>query len=150
MRILLDALSGCNEKQIRKINNITITMYNRLSQAEEQVKAKPPIKNRAVKGVNTDLVQIIKDGYFNGTVALEFNLNTKNMEPDKTYVLALLNYELKSLIGNGADSRTSPKTLLSNYGNLIVEGNVIKFECMLPPESELYYVSLMGSVMGSV
>lgn len=146
MRILLDALSGCNDKQIRKINNITITMYNRLSQAEEQTLAKPPVKSRAVKGVDTDLVQMIKDGYYNGTVTMEFVLNTKSFEPDKTYILALLNYELRSLTGNGADSRTSPKTLLSNYGNFIVEGNVVKFDCLLKPDSELYYVSLMGSV----
>lgn len=147
MRILLDALSGCNEKQIKKINTIVCTMCNRLSQAEEQIKSKPPVKSRAIKGLNTDLVELVKDSYFNYTVALEFNLNVKNMEPDKTYVLATLNQELKSLIGNGADSRTSPKTLLSNYGNLIVEGNVIKFECLLKPDADLYYVSVTGSVI---
>lgn len=147
MRILLDALSGCNEKQVKKINNIVCTMYNRLSQAEEQNKAKAPVKSRAIKGLNTDLVELIKDSYFNFTVTLEFVLNTKSFEPDKTYVLATLNQELKSLIGNGADSRTSPKTVLSNYGNLIVEGNVIKFECLLKPDSDLYYVSVTGSVI---
>lgn len=147
MRILLDALSGCNEKQIKKVNNIVCTMYNRLSQAEEQNKAKAPVKSRAIKGLNTDLVELIKDSYFNFTVTLEFVLNTKSFEPDKTYVLAALNQELKSLIGNGADSRTSPKTVLSNYGNLIVEGNVIKFECLLKPDSDLYYVSVTGSVI---
>lgn len=147
MRVLLDALSGCNEKQIKKINNIVCTMYNRLSQAEEQNKAKAPVKSRAIKGLNTDLVELIKGDYFNYTVALEFVLNTKSFEPDKTYVLATLNQELKSLIGNGADSRTSPKTVLSNYGNLIVEGNVIKFECLLKPDSDLYYVSVTGSVI---
>lgn len=147
MRILLDALSGCNEKQIKKINNITVTMYNRLMQAEVQNKSKPPVKSRAIKGLNTDLVELIKGDYFNYTVALEFVLNTKSFEPDKTYVLATLNQELKSLIGNGADSRTSPKTVLSNYGNLIVEGNVIKFGCLLKPDSELYYVSAIGSVI---
>lgn len=146
MRILLDALSGCNDKQIRKMNNIVCTMYNRLSQAEEQTLAKPPVKSRAVKGVDTDLLTLIKGEYFNGTVTMEFVLNTKSFEPDKTYILALLNYELKSLTGNGADSRTSPKTLLSNYGNFIVEGNVVKFDCSLKPDSELYYVSLMGNV----
>lgn len=147
MRVLLDALSGCNERQIKKINNIVCTMYNRLSQAEEQVKSKPPVKSRAIKGLNTDLVELIKGDYFNFTVALEFVLNVKNMEPGKTYILATLNQELKSLIGNGADSRTNPKTVLSNYGNLIVEGNVIKFECLLKPDSELYYVSVTGSVI---
>lgn len=147
MRVLLDALSGCNEKQIKKINNIVCTMHNRLSQAEEQVKSKPPVKSQAIKGLNTDLVELIKGDYFNYTVALEFILNTKSFEPDKTYILATLNQELKSLIGNGADSRTSPKTVLSNYGNLIVEGNVIKFDCLLKPDSELYYVSVIGSVI---
>ena len=147
MRVLLDALSGCNEKQVKKINNIVCTMYNRLSQAEEQNKAKPPVKSRAIKGLNTDLVELIKGDYFNYTVALEFVLNTKSFEPEKSYVLATLNQELKSLIGNGADSRTSPKTVLSNYGNLIVEGNVIKFECLLKPDSDLYYVSVTGSVI---
>lgn len=147
MRVLLDALSGCNEKQVKKINNIVCTMYNRLSQAEEQNKAKPPVKSRAIKGLNTDLVELIKGDYFNYTVALEFILKTKVFEPDKTYVLATLNQELKSLIGNGADSRTNPKTVLSNYGNLIVEGNVIKFECLLKPDSDLYYVSVTGSVV---
>lgn len=147
MRVLLDALSGCNEKQVKKINNIVCTMYNRLSQAEEQNKAKAPVKSRAIKGLNTDLVELIKGDYFNYTVALEFVLNTKVFEPEKTYVLATLNQELKSLIGNGADSRTNPKTVLSNYGNLIVEGNVIKFECLLKPDSELYYVSVTGSVI---
>lgn len=147
MRILLDALSGCNEKQIKKINNIVCTMYNRLSQAEEQNKSKPPVKSRAIKGLNTDLVELIKGDYFNYTVALEFVLNTKSFEPEKSYVLATLNQELKSLIGNGADSRTNPKTVLSNYGNLIVEGNVIKFECLLKPDSDLYYVSITGSTL---
>lgn len=147
MRVLLDALSGCNEKQVKKINNIVCTMYNRLSQAEEQNKAKAPVKSRAIKGLNTDLVELIKGDYFNYTVVLEFVLNTKSFEPEKTYVLATLNQELKSLIGNGADSRTSPKTVLSNYGNLIAEGNVIKFECLLKPDSELYYVSVTGSVV---
>lgn len=147
MRILLDALSGCNEKQVKKINNIVCTMYNRLSQAEVQNKAKSPVKSRAIKGLNTDLVELIKGDYFNYTVVLEFVLNTKSFEPDKTYVLATLNQELKTLIGNGADSRTNPKTSLSNYGNLIVEGNVIKFECLLKPDSELYYVSVTGSVI---
>ena len=144
MRILLDALSGCNDKQIRKINNIVVTMHNRLSQAEEQVKAKPPVKNRAVKGVDTDLVQIIKDSYYNGTVMLEFNLNTKNMEPDKTYDLIALNYNLKSVTGNGADSRTYPETVLSNFGTLFVEGNVVKFDCLLKPAKDLFYVYLIG------
>lgn len=147
MRILLDALSGCNEKQVKKINNIVCTMYNRLSQAEVQNNAKQPVKSRAIKGLNTDLVTLIKGDYFNYTVALEFVLNTKTFEPEKSYVLATLNQELKSLIGNGADSRTNPKTVLSNYGNLIVEGNVIKFECLLKPDSELYYVSVTGSVI---
>ena len=147
MTILLDALSGFNEKQIKKINNIVCTMYNRLSQAEEQTKSKPPVKSRAIKGLNTDFVELIRGDYFNYTVALEFVLNTKSFEPDKTYVLATLNQELKSLIGNGADSRTSPKTVLSNYGNLIVEGNIIKFDSLLKPDSELYYVSITGSVM---
>ena len=144
MRILLDALSGCNDKQIRKINNITITMYNRLSQAEEQTKAKPPVKSRAVKGVDTDLVQIIKDGSYNGTVSLEFNLNVKNMEPDTVYSLIALNSNIKSIIANGADSRTYPETLLSNYGNLFVEGNVVKFNCLLKPAKDLFYVYLVG------
>lgn len=143
----MDALSGCNEKQIKKINNIVCTMHNRLSQAEEQAKSKPPVKSRAVKGLNTDLVELIRGDYFNYTIALEFVLNTKSFEPEKSYVLATLNQELKSLIGNGADSRTSPKTVLSNYGNLIVEGNVIKFECLLKPDSDLYYVSVTGSVI---
>lgn len=147
MRILLDALSGCNDKQIKKINNITITMYNRLMQAEVQNKAKPPVKSRAIKGLNTDLVELIKDNYFNSTVALEFVLNTKTFEPDKTYILATLNQQLTSLIGNGADSRTSPKTVLSNYGNLIIEGNIVKFDCLLKPDSELYYVSILGSTL---
>ena len=147
MRVLLDALSGCNEKQVKKINNIVCTMYNRLSQAEEQNKAKAPVKSRAIKGLNTDLVTLIKGDYFNYTVALEFILNTKTFEPDNTYILATLNQELKSLIGNGADSRTNPKTVLSNYGNLIVEGNIVKFDCLLKPDSELYYVSVTGSVI---
>ncbi|MEE1281975.1 MAG: hypothetical protein UHK60_06970 [Acutalibacteraceae bacterium] len=147
MRVLLDALSGCNEKQVKKINNIVCTMYNRLSQAEEQNKSKPPVKSRAIKGLNADFITLIKDNYFNYTVALEFVLNTKTFEPENTYVLATLNQELKSLIGNGADSRTSPKTTLSNYGNLIVEGNVIKFECLLKPDSDSYYVSVTGSVI---
>lgn len=147
MRILLDALSGCNDKQIKKINNITITMYNRLMQAEVQDKAKPPVKSKAIKGLNTDLVELIKDNYFNSTVALEFVLNTKTFEPDKTYILLTLNQQLTSLIGNGADSRTSPKTVLSNYGNLIVEGNIVKFDCLLKPDSELYYVSILGSTL---
>ena len=146
MRITLDTLSGCSIRQINKINNIVCTMYNRLSQAEVQNKAKPPVKSRAVKGVDTDLVQMIKGSYYNSTVTMEFVLNTKSFEPDKTYILALLNYELKSLTANGADSRTSPKTLLSNYGCFIVEGNVVKFDCSLKPDAELYYVSLMGSV----
>lgn len=120
--------------------------YNRLATAETQTKQPMPLVSRAVKGVDTDLVTLIKDKYYNSTVALELVLNTKSFEPDKTYILALLNYELKSLTGNGADSRTSPKTLLSNYGSFIVEGNVVKFDCSLKPESELYYVSLMGSV----
>lgn len=144
MRILLDALSGCNEKQIRKINNITITMYNRLSQAEEQVKAKPPVKSRAVKGVDTDLVQIIKDNAYNSTVVLEFNLKTGNMEPDTVYSLIALNQTIKSVTGNGADSRTYPETLLSNYGTLFVEGNVVKFDCLLKPARDLFYVYLIG------
>ena len=144
MRILLDALSGCNEKQIRKINNITITMYNRLSQAEEQLKAKPPVKSRAVKGVDTDLVQMIKDGSYNSTVALEFNLKTGNMEPDTTYSLIALNHNIKSVTANGADSRTYPETLLSNFGNIFVEGNVVKFDCMLKPAKDLFYVYLVG------
>ena len=144
MRILLDALSGCNEKQIRKINNITITMYNRLSQAEEQLKAKPPVKSRAVKGVDTDLVQMIKDGSYNSTVALEFNLKTGNMEPDTVYSLIALNRNIKSVTGNGADSRTYPETLLSNYGTLFVEGNVVKFDCLLKPAKDLFYVYLVG------
>ena len=144
MRILLDALSGCNEKQIRKINNITITMYNRLSQAEEQLKAKPPVKSRAVKGVDTDLVQMIKDGSYSSTVALEFNLKTGNMEPDTTYSLIALNRNIKSVTGNGADSRTYPETLLSNFGNIFVEGNVVKFDCMLKPTKDLFYVYLVG------
>lgn len=147
MRVLLDALSGCNEKQVKKINNIVCTMYNRLSQAEEQTKSKPPVKSKAIKGLNTDLVSLVSDSYFNFTVALEFILDTKSFRPDETFVLATLNQELKSLIGNGADSRTSPKTVLSNYGNLIVEGNVIKFECLLKPDSDLYYVSVTGSVI---
>lgn len=147
MKVLLDALSGCNEKQVKKINNIVCTMYNRLSQAEEQSKDKAPVKSRAIKGLNTDLVELVKDSYFNFTVTLEFVLNTQSFKPEKTFVLATLNQELKSLIGNGADSRTSPKTLLSNYGNLIVEGNVIKFECLLKPDSDLYYVSVTGSVI---
>ena len=147
MRILLDALSGCNDKQVKKINNITVTMYNRLMQAEVQNKAKPPVKSRAIKGLNTDLVELIKDNYFNSTVALEFVLNTKTFEPDKTYILLTLNKQLTSLIGNGADSRTNPKTVLSNYGNLIVEGNIIKFDCLLKPDSELYYVSILGSTL---
>lgn len=147
MRILLDALSGCNEKQIKKINNIVCTMHNRLSQAEEQTKSKPPVKSKAIKGLNTDLVSLVKDSYFNFTVALEFILNTKSFEPDTIYILATLNQELKSLIGNGADSRTNPKTALSNYGNLIVEGNVIKFDCLLKPDADLYYVSVIGSVI---
>lgn len=147
MRILLDALSGCNEKQIKKINNIVGTMHNRLSQAEEQAKSKPPVKSKAIKGLNTDLVSLVSDSYFNFTVALEFILNTKTFEPDNIYILATLNQELKSLIGNGADSRTSPKTVLSNYGNLIVEGNIIKFDCLLKPDSDLYYVSIVGSVI---
>lgn len=144
MRILLDALSGCNEKQIRKINNIVTTMHNRLSQAEEQLKAKPPVKSRAVKGVDTDLVQMIKDGSYNSTVALEFNLKTGNMEPDKVYSLIALNQSIKSIIANGADSRTYPETLLSNYGNLYVEGNVVKFDCLLKPTKDLFYVYLVG------
>lgn len=147
MRILLDALSGCNEKQIKKINNIVCTMHNRLSQAEEQTKSKPPVKSKAIKGLNTDLVSLVKDSYFNFTVALEFILNTKSFEPDTIYILATLNQELKSLIGNGADSRTNPKTVLSNYGNLIVEGNVIKFDCLIKPDADLYYVSVIGSVI---
>lgn len=145
MRILLDALSGCNEKQIRKINNITITMYNRLSQAKEQNKAKAPVKSRAVKGVDTDLVQMIKDSYYNSTVALEFNLNVKNMEPDTVYSLIALNHNIKSITANGADSRTYPETLLSNYGNIFVEGNVVKFDCLLKPTKDLFYVYLVGS-----
>ena len=144
MRILLDALSGCNEKQIRKINNITITMYNRLSQAEEQLKAKPPVKSQAVKGVDTDLVQMIKDGSYNSTVALEFNLKTGNMEPDTVYSLIALNRNIKSVTGNGADSRTYPETLLSNFGNIFVEGNVVKFDCLLKPAKDLFYVYLVG------
>lgn len=144
MRILLDALSGCNEKQIRKINNIVTTMHNRLSQAEEQVKAKPPVKSRAVKGVDTDLVQIIKESSYNSTVVLEFNLNTKNMEPDKVYSLIALNHNIKSVTGNGADSRTYPETLLSNYGNIFVEGNVVKFDCLLKPAKDLFYVYMVG------
>lgn len=120
--------------------------YNRLATAETQTKQPMPLVSRAVKGVDTDLVNLIKGKYYNSTVTMEFVLNTKSFEPDKTYILALLNYELKSLTGNGADSRTSPKTVLSNYGNFIVEGNVVKFDCSLKPESELYYVSLMGSV----
>ena len=140
MRLILDTLSGCNVRQINKINNIVCTMYNRLSQAEEQVKAKPPVKSRAVKGVDTDLVQMIKDNYFNGTVTMEFVLNTKSFEPDKTYILALLNYEIKSVTANGADSRTYPETLLSNYGNIFVEGNVVKFDCLLKPAKDLFYV----------
>lgn len=147
MRILLDALSGCNDKQVKKINNITITMYNRLVQAEVQNKAKPPVKSKAIKGLNTDLVELIKDNYFNSTVALEFVLNTKTFEPDKTYILFTLNQHLTSLTGNGADNRTSPKTVLSNYGNLIIEGNIVKFECLLKPDSELYYVSILGSTL---
>lgn len=144
MRILLDALSGCHDKQIRKINNIVTTMYNRLSQAEEQLKAKPLVKSRAVKGVDTDLVQMIKDGSYNGTVALEFNLNVKNMEPDKVYSLIALNSNIKSIIANGADSRTYPETLLSNYGNIFVEGNVVKFDCLLKPAKDLFYVYMIG------
>lgn len=147
MRILLDALSGCNEKQVKKINNIVCTMYNRLSQAEEQALSKPPVKSKAIKGLNTDLVSLVSDSYFNFTVALEFILHTSSFEPEKTYILATLNQELKTLVGNGADSRTSPKTVLSNYGNLIVEGNVIKFDCLLKPDSKLYYVSITGSVI---
>lgn len=146
MRITLDALSGCNIRQINKINNIVMVAYNRLATAETQTKQPMPLVSRAVKGVDTDLVNLIKGKYYNSTVTMEFVLNTKSFEPDKTYILALLNYELKSLTGNGADSRTSPKTLLSNYGSFIVEGNVVKFDCSLKPESELYYVSLMGSV----
>lgn len=144
MRILLDALSGCNDKQIRKINNITITMYHRLSQAEEQTQAKPLAKSRAVKGVDTDLVQIIKDSYYNSTVMLEFNLNVKNMEPDTVYSLIALNHNIKSVTANGADSRTYPETLLSNYGNIFVEGNVVKFDCLLKPTKDLFYVYLVG------
>lgn len=147
MRVLLDALSGCNEKQVKKINSIVMVAYNRLATAETQTKQPMPLVSRAIKGLNTDLVTLIKDSYFNFTVALEFVLNTKLFEPDKTYVLATLNQELKSLIGNGADSRTSPKTVLSNYGNLIVERNVISFECLLKPDSDLYYVSVTGSVI---
>lgn len=147
MRILLDALSGCNEKQIKKINNIVCTMHNRLSQAEEQTKSKQPVKSKAIKGLNTDLVSLVSDNYFNFTVALEFVLNTKTFKPDTVYILVTLNQELKSLIGNGADSRTFPKTVLSNYGNLIVEGNIIKFDCLLKPDSDLYYVSVIGSVI---
>lgn len=146
MRLTLDALSGCNIRQINKINNIVMVAYNRLATAETQTKQPMPLVSRAVKGVDTDLVNLIKGKYYNSTVTMEFVLNTKSFEPDKTYILALLNYELKSLTGNGADSRISPKTLLSNYGNFIVEGNVVKFDCSLKPESELYYVSLMGSV----
>lgn len=145
MRILLDALSGCNEKQIQKINNITITMYNRLSQAKEQNKAKAPVKSRAVKGVDTDLVQIIKDSYYNSTVTLEFNLKTGSMEPDTVYSLIALNHNIKSVTANGADSRTYPETLLSNYGNIFVEGNVVKFDCLLKPTKDLFYVYLVGS-----
>lgn len=148
MRILLDALSGCNEKQIRKINNITITMYNRLSQAKEQTQAKPPVKSRTVKGVDTDLVQIINDSYYNSTVALEFNLNVKNMEPDTVYSLISLNHNIKSIIANGADSRTYPETLLSNYGNIFIEGNVVKFDCLLKPAQDLFYVYLVGCTEG--
>ena len=148
MRILLDALSGCNEKQIRKINNITITMYHRLSQAEEQTQAKPPVKSRAVKGVDTDLVQIIKDSYYNSTVTLEFNLKTGNMEPDTVYSLIALNHNIKSVTANGADSRTYPETLLSNYGNIFVEGNVVKFDCLLKPSKDLFYVYLVGCTEG--
>ena len=144
MRILLDALSGCNEKQIRKINNITITMYNRLSQAMEQKQAKPPVKSRAVKGVDTDLVQMIQGEYYNSTVVLEFNLKTGNMEPDTVYSLIALNHNIKSVTANGADSRTYPETLLSNYGNIFVEGNVVKFDCLLKPAKDLFYVYLAG------
>lgn len=148
MRILLDTLSGCGIRQINKINNIVCTMYNRLSQAEVQNKAKPPVKSRAVKGVDTDLVQIIKDSYYNSTVSLEFNLNVKSMEPDTVYSLIALNHNIKSITANGADSRTYPETLLSNYGNIFVEGNVVKFDCLLKPSKDLFYVYLVGCTEG--
>lgn len=144
MRLILDALSGCNIRQINKINNIVMVAYNRLATAETQTKQPMPLVSRAVKGVDTDLVTLIKDKYYNSTVVLELVLNTKSFEPDKTYILALLNYELKSLTGNGADSRTYPETLLSNFGNIFVEGNVVKFDCLLKPTKDLFYVYLVG------
>ena len=144
MRILLDALSGCNEKQIRKINNIVTVAYNRLATAKTQTKQPMPLVSRAVKGVDTDLVQMIKGEYYNSTVSLEFNLNVKNMEPGTVYSLIALNHNIKSIIANGADSRTYPETLLSNYGNIFVEGNVVKFDCLLKPSKDLFYVYLVG------
>lgn len=144
MRILLDALSGCNEKQIKKINNIVCTMHNRLSQAEEQTKSKPPVKSKAIKGLNTDLVSLVSDSYFNSLACITAVLNVGSFEEGKTYnLINLANTPVNNIvIGNGADDRDHPNTLLSNYGSFQLSGSVIQFECLLKPEKDRYFVEI--------
>lgn len=144
MRILLDRLSGCSEKQIQKVNNIAMTMYNRLSQAEVQDKQPKPLVSRAVKGLDTDLITLIKDKYFNNEAYIVAVLNVGGFEEGENYTLATLqNPPLNGIvIGNGADDKDRPNTVLSNYGSFKLDGNNIIFDCILKPEKPKYFVEI--------
>ena len=144
MRLTLDALSGCNEKQVKKINDIVMVAYNRLATAETQTKQPMPLVSRAVKGVDTDLVQIIKDKYYNSVACITAVLNVGSFEEGKTYnLIDLANTPINNIvIGNGADDRDHPNTVLSNYGSFQLSGSVIQFECLLKPEKDRYFIEI--------
>lgn len=144
MRILLDALSGCNEKQVKKINNIVMVAYNRLATAETQTKQPMPLVSRAIRGYDTDLLTIIKDKYYNSEACITAVLNVGSFEEGKTYnLISLANTPVNNIvIGNGADDRDHPNTVLSNYGSFQLSGSVIQFECLLKPEKDRYFVEI--------
>lgn len=144
MKILLDKLSGCNEKQVKKINNITMTMYNRLSQAEVQTKQSKPLVSRAIKGYDTDLLTIIKDKYFSGEAYIVAVLNVGSFTEGETYNLFTLSNPVINniIIGNGADDKDNPNTVLSNYGTFQLDGNNVVFECLIKPDKQKYYIEL--------
>lgn len=147
MKILLDKLSGCSEKQIAKINTIVNTMYNRLSQAEVQSKLPKPLVSRAIKGYDTDMMTIIKDKYFNGSTVITAILNVSSFKDGEIYNLAtLINTPLNNIIiGNGSDDKDHPNTFLSNYGAFKLDGNDIIFECILKPAKQKYYIELRAT-----
>lgn len=144
MRLTLDTLSGCNEKQIKKINNIVMIAYNRLAVAEVQTKQPRPLVSRAIRGYDTGLLTIIKDKYFNSVACITAVLNVGSFEEGKTYnLINLANTPVNNIvIGNGADDRDHPNTVLSNYGSFQLSGSVIQFECLLKPEKDRYFVEI--------